>query len=224
MNSAVLWTGGKDSALALHRSAALGVTELITFVPPDAHFQAHDLELMTWQARALGLPHRRVVVGFPYQEGYERALAELLASGIERVVTGDIAAIDGQPNFISSCAERVGMSVALPLWGVDRREHMQEIIALGFDVILTFVNEPWLDAAWVGRHLDAQALAELGELSRMNGLDPAGENGEYHSMVLGGPGWHSALCVTGRTLSAPPQHRLEITHIRTGTAPRASGA
>lgn len=215
MNSAVLWTGGKDSALALHRSAHLGVTELVTFVPPEAHFQAHDLELMAWQARAVGLPHRRVVVDFPYREGYERALAELRASGIERVVTGDIAPVDGQPNFIAQCAERVGMSVAMPLWGVDRREHVQEIVALGFDVVLTFVNEPWLDATWVGRHLDAPALSELAELSRLNGLDLAGENGEYHSMVLSGPGWHSAIDITGRTLSTPPQHRLEISDIAT---------
>ena len=213
MKSAVLWTGGKDSALALHRSLASGVTELVTFVPPDAHFQAHDLELMTWQARALGLPHRRIVVHAPYQQGYERALGELYASGIERVVTGDIAPVDGQPNFISSCAERVGMTVSLPLWGVDRLEHLREIVALGFDVLLTFVSDPWLDAAWVGRHLDAKALAELEQLSRVNGLDPAGENGEYHSMVLAGPGWQGALEVTGRTLSAPPQHRLEITRI-----------
>jgi uncharacterized protein (TIGR00290 family) len=213
MNSAVLWTGGKDSALALHRSAHLGVRELVTFVPPDAHFQAHDLELMAWQARALGLRQRRIVVGFPYQQGYELALGELLASGIECVVTGDIAPVDGQPNFIEACAERVGMRVALPLWGVDRRAHLQEIVALGFDVLLTFVNEPWLDASWVGRHLDARALAELDDLSRRNGLDAAGENGEYHSMVLAGPGWHTALEVTGRTRSAPPQHRLEITGI-----------
>jgi len=210
MPSAVLWTGGKDSALALHRSADCGVTELVTFVPPEAHFQAHDLELMTWQARAIGLPHRRVVVGFPYREGYERALGELLASGIERVVTGDIAPVDGQPNFIAECAERVGMGVSLPLWGVDRREHVQQIVALGFDVVLTFVNEPWLDATWLGRHLDAQALSELADLSRQNGLDLAGENGEYHSMVLHGPGWLSALEITGRALSAPPRHRLEI--------------
>jgi len=213
MNSAVLWTGGKDSALALHRSLASGVTELVTFVPPDAHFQAHDLELMAWQARALGLPHRQVVVGFPYREGYERALRELLACGIERVVTGDIAPVDGQPNFIASCGERVGMSVAFPLWGVDRREHMQEIVALGFEVMLTFVREPWLDASWVGRNLDTGALAELAELQRSNGLDLAGENGEYHSMVLGGPGWRSRLVVTGHTLSTPSQHRLEITRI-----------
>jgi len=215
MNSAVLWTGGKDSALALHRSAGQGVTELVTFVPEQAHFRAHDLELMTFQARALGLPHRRVVVGLPYQQGYERALTELRASGIERVVTGDIAPVDGQPNFISVCAERVGMRVSLPLWGVERREYMQEVVALGFDVMLTFVNEPWLGAAWVGRHLDAQALAELEQSSRHTGLDLAGENGEYHSMVLGGPGWLSALDVTGRTVSTPPQHRLEITHITT---------
>jgi uncharacterized protein (TIGR00290 family) len=218
MTCAVLWTGGKDSALALHRSVASGVSELVTFVPPDAHFQAHDLELMAWQARALGLPHRRLVVGFPYRQGYERALGELLSLGIERVVTGDIAPVDGQPNFIASCAERVGMSVALPLWGVDRREHMHEIVALGFDVLLTFVNEPWLDAAWVGRHLDTDALAELDELRRSNGLDLAGENGEYHSMVLGGPGWHSALEVSGRTHSVPPRHRLEITRIATRSA------
>ncbi|HET7545489.1 MAG TPA: hypothetical protein VFK05_36730 [Polyangiaceae bacterium] len=214
MNRAVLWTGGKDSALALHRTVRSEVRELVTFVPPDAHFQAHDLELMAWQARALGLPHRRMVVDSPYQQGYERALAELLASGIECVVTGDIAPVDGQPNFIEGCAERVGMRVSLPLWGVDRALHLREIVALGFDVLLTFVNEPWLDASWVGRHLDARALAELADLGRTNGLDAAGENGEYHSMVLTGPGWNAALDVEGRVHSAPPRHRLDITGIR----------
>ena len=213
MGSALLWTGGKDSALALQRSAALNVTELVTFVPPAAHFQAHDLELMARQAHALRLPHRRVVINLPYQEGYERALSELLAHGVDRVVTGDIAPVDNQPNFIASCAERVGMAVALPLWGVDRRVHLREIVSLGFDVVLTFVREPWLDATWLGRHLDDDALAELSDLSERNGLDPAGENGEYHSMVLSGPGWHSALAVTGNTRSAPPQHWLEITSI-----------
>jgi len=209
----VLWTGGKDSALALHRAADQGVTDLVTLVPPDAHFRAHDLTLMAWQARAIGLPHRQIVVEAPYREGYERALGELRASGIERVITGDIAEVDGQPNFVSSCAERVGMNVSLPLWGVDRRGHLREIVALGFDVVLTFVNEPWLDATWVGRHLDVAALLEVEALSRSNGLDPAGENGEYHSMVLAGPGWRSSLAVTGRTLSAPPRHWLEVSDV-----------
>ncbi len=101
----------------------------------------------------------------------------------------------------------------MPLWGVDRRAHLEQIIALGFDVLLTYVNEPWLGPEWVGRHLDAQALAELSALSRHSGLDVAGENGEYHSMVLGGPGWQRTLRVEGRTINAPSAHCLEITTI-----------
>jgi uncharacterized protein (TIGR00290 family) len=213
MSAAVLWTGGKDSALALHRSRALGVSELVTFVPPDAHFHAHDLNLMASQARAVGLPHRRLIVEQPYDLGYERALESLRERGIERVVTGDIAEVGGQPNFISARAERVGLKVELPLWGVDRQAHLEQIVELGFDVVLTFVNEPWLDASWVGRHLDARALDELSLLHRKSGLDVAGENGEYHSMVLDGPGWASRLLVEGSAHSAPPAHRLEITNV-----------
>jgi uncharacterized protein (TIGR00290 family) len=213
MSTAVLWTGGKDSALALHRSAALSVTELVTFVPADAHFRAHDLNLMAWQARAIGLPHRQLVVEAPYESGYERALASLLERGIERVVTGDIAEVAGQPNFISARAAHAGLKVELPLWGVDRRTHLAELVELGFDVVLTYVNEPWLDASWVGRHLDARMLLELCELSQENGLDVAGENGEYHSMVLGGPGWQAALHLEFEVESTAPVHRLEVTNV-----------
>jgi diphthine-ammonia ligase len=213
MTAAVLWTGGKDSALALYRAARLNVTELVTFVPPEAEFRAHDLRLMAAQACAVGLPHRQMIVEPPFDAGYERAFRELRASGIERVISGDIAEVGGHPNFINAPAERAGIELELPLWGVDRHAHLEQIIALGFDVLLTYVNEPWLGPEWVGRRLDAQALAELSALSRDTGLDVAGENGEYHSMVLGGPGWQHALRVEGRTVSAPPAHRLQIMSI-----------
>ncbi|MDF3067062.1 MAG: hypothetical protein K0R38_2663 [Polyangiaceae bacterium] len=145
MSAAVLWTAGKDSALALYRAARLDVTELVTFVPPNADFRAHNLRSMAAKARAAGLPHHRhVVIEPPFDAGYERAFRELRASGINRVV-GDIAAIGGQPNFINAPAKRV-----------HRRAHLEQIIALGFDVLLTYVNEPWLGPEWVGRHLDEQ--------------------------------------------------------------------
>ena len=76
---AVLWTGGKDSALALHEFRERGVTELVTFVPPNAAFRAHDLGLMAWQARAVGLPHHQMIVEAPYEAGYRRALLALCA-------------------------------------------------------------------------------------------------------------------------------------------------
>lgn len=213
MSAAVLWTGGKDSAWALHRSSGSNVTELVTFVPSDAHFQAHDLELMAWQARSLGLPHRRELVEPPYEPGYEQALRRLRDRGIECVITGDIAVVDGLPNFIQARAERVGLRVELPLWGVERVAHLRALVAEGFEVMLTLVKEPWLDAAWAGRILDDAAIDELTLVGAANGLDVAGENGEYHSMVLNGPGFRERLRVETRRHSAPPHHYLEVSRI-----------
>lgn len=210
--TAVLWTGGKDCALALHRVRP-SVRELVTFVPPHADFKAHDLRLIAAQARTIGLPHRSLLVEAPYDRGYEVALTQLRESGIERVVTGDIAEVERQPNFISLRAARVGIEVALPLWGVDRGAHMQELVSLGFEIVFTYVNEPWLGPSWAGRRLDATALSELCALSRQNGLDMAGENGEFHTMVLSGPAWQGSLRVDGVTRSAPPAHRFELTRI-----------
>src|SRR6187402_3528528 len=125
---AVLWTGGKDSALALHDVRERGVSELVTFVPPNAAFRAHDLGLMAWQARAVGLPHHQVVVEAPYEAGYRSALIKLRERGIECVVTGDIAEVAGQPNFISARAREVGLRVELPLWGVPRGAHLARLL------------------------------------------------------------------------------------------------
>lgn len=213
MSVAVLWTGGKDSALALHEWQGRGVTELVTLVPPNAVFRAHDLGLMAWQARAVGLPHHQLLVEAPYEAGYRRALGVLQARGIERIVTGDIAEVAGQQSFISARAREVGLDVDLPLWGVDRRAHLRRLLTLGFDVLFTHVTEPWLEAHWVGRHLDEAALSELERLQSERGLDLAGENGEYHSMVLTGPGWASRLHVDGHVVSAPPHHRLQISSV-----------
>lgn len=195
--------------MALHRRRE-HVTELVTFVPTDAHFLAHDLELMQWQARALGLPHRRELVEPPFETGYELALQRLQARGIDTVITGDIAEVDGLPNFIAARAARVGMAVELPLWGVPREAHLRTLVAEGFEIVLTLVKEPWLDASWVGRVLDVAAIEELLLLQAASGLDPAGENGEYHSMVLGGPGFGARLRLETRVISESPRHYLEV--------------
>jgi diphthine-ammonia ligase len=216
MRTAILWTGGKDSVLAYHRSARADVTDLVTFVPPAAQFQAHDLELMGAQARSLGVPHRRIIVDEPYERGYESALRELREEGIERVVTGDIAEVDGHPNFIAACARGSGIQAEFPLWGVDRQAYLAEIVSLGFEVIFTLVNEPWFDASWVGRRLDAQSLDELAAMHRTCGLDVTGENGEYHSMVLGGPGFETPIPIEWRLVSSSTRHRLEVLRVTQG--------
>jgi uncharacterized protein (TIGR00290 family) len=189
-NAAMLWTGGKDSALALAEAQRVGcvVRCLVTFVPPEPRFLAHPIAFMELQARALGLPHVRLNVSKPFRDGYENALRKLKdAQGINTVITGDIAEVDGLPNWIRERSRAVGLEVLTPLWGRDRSELLQQLLARRFRVLFSLVKTRWLSPDWVGRELDAAAVADLRALRERNGLDLCGENGEYHTLVTDGP-------------------------------------
>lgn len=195
-NAAVLWTGGKDSALALYQARRAGyrVGCLVTFVPPERDFLAHPLAIMELQAEALGLPHILWPVREPFREGYEaglRALKETM--GIATVITGDIADVGGQPNWIRERSRPVGMDVITPLWGCDRRELLERLLALRFKAIFSCINARWLTADWVGRELDPSAIADLCAIRDRNGLDLCGEEGEYHTLVTDAPDFHRPL-------------------------------
>jgi uncharacterized protein (TIGR00290 family) len=189
-NAAVLWTGGKDSALALYeaRRAGYRVGGLVTFAPPERDFLAHPLAIMKLQAAALGLPHIVWPVREPFREGYEAGLCSLKETmGIDTVITGDIAEVDGQPNWIRERSRPVGMDVITPLWGRDRMELLQRLLALRFTVIFSCIKTRWLTADWVGRELDRAAIADLRAIRDRNGLDLCGEEGEYHTLVTDAP-------------------------------------
>ncbi|HEX2953890.1 MAG TPA: diphthine--ammonia ligase [Bacillota bacterium] len=189
-NAAVLWTGGKDSALALYEAEHLGynIQSLVTFVPEVSEFLAHPLVLMKYQADALNLPHYPVIIHEPFRESYEEAIAALKEKdGIETLVTGDIADVDGYPNWIRQCSERSGMEVLTPLWHRDRLSLLERLLAVHYKVVFSCVKKPWLTDEWLGRELDQDAIVKLSELHHVNGLDICGEQGEYHTLVLDGP-------------------------------------
>lgn len=189
-NAAMLWTGGKDSALALHEAVRAGwnIRGLVTFVPERPAFLAHPLAVMRLQARALGLAHHLVTIAPPFEAGYERALDGLRNSlQIDSVITGDIAEVNAQPNWISERCARVGLHACLPLWQRDRESLLRDLNHIGIRALISCVDTRWLDAHWVGRELDAVAIAELHAVRKRNGLDPCGENGEYHTLVIDGP-------------------------------------
>ena len=189
-NSAMLWTGGKDSALALHEAEDNGfdVRCLVTFAPPQAKFLAHPLSIIKLQAEALSLPHYVLPVCAPFEAGYEAALHKLRNEmDVHCVVTGDIAEVAGHPNWIRERCRPLGMQVYTPLWGRDRTALLRRLLKLGMKVRFSAVDTRWLDAAWVGRELDSQALAELQAIRKRNGLDLCGEEGEYHTLVVDGP-------------------------------------
>ncbi|MFH0861602.1 MAG: diphthine--ammonia ligase [Candidatus Altiarchaeota archaeon] len=184
--AAVLWTGGKESALALHLAEKSGIdaVSLVTFAPPEPEFLAHPLSLMRHQADSLGLPHRILTVDAPYRDGYARGLGLLKAHGIEAVITGDIAEAEGHPDLVRECCEDVGLKTVRPLWGMEGEEMMGRLLTGGFKAIFSLVKRPWLTEEWVGKELGLESL-EL--LRNIPGLDLCGERGEYHTMVLDAP-------------------------------------
>jgi uncharacterized protein (TIGR00290 family) len=189
-NAAVLWTGGKDSALALHEAKRDGfrVRCLVTFAPPEPDFLAHPVAVMKLQAEALGLPHILLPVREPFAESYEAGLRWLRATThIGTVITGDIAEVGGSPNWIRERSRPAGLNVLTPLWGRDRLTLLRQLLAARFKVVFSCIKTRWLTPGWVGRQLDEQSVAELRSLRELNGLDLCGEEGEYHTLVTDAP-------------------------------------
>lgn len=210
--AAVLFTGGKDSILALHLAAEAGWTlnQCVTFAPPEPDFLAHPLPLMRAQAGAMGLPHVAWTLRPPLQEAYAEAFRSLREEqGIDAVVTGDIALVDGHPNWVRDCAEPAGLQVITPLWQRDRDEVMEELLRRKFKVMLSCVKTPWFSPDWAGRILDAALLQDMKALRTRTGLDLCGENGEYHTMVLDAPLFNAPIDVATAPVTTP-----EFTYLR----------
>ena len=190
MRASVLWTGGKDSALAFYKARMAGheIINLLTFVPKKADFLAHPLSFMKYQAEAMGISHVEVIVDGPIESAYEDAIRTFKDKyKVEALVTGDIAEVNGMPNWIRQRCEGNDIEVVTPLWGGERCELFKELISLGFKAIISCVKKGSLGEGWLGRELNDGSLKELSKIHVESGLDICGENGEYHTLVFDGP-------------------------------------
>ncbi|MGH7008385.1 MAG: diphthine--ammonia ligase [Stellaceae bacterium] len=193
MPPAVLfWSGGKDSGLALDRLRRAGEVEIVALITTvNAHYRRVSMhgvreELIAAQARAAGLPLDIMYVGpSGTNEAYVAALRQTLGAwrerGVETVAFGDIFLADLRQWRENLLAE-LGMRGTFPLWHADTTQLTQEFVARGFRAVLCCANDAMLGEADVGRALDAEFFAGLPA-----GIDPCGENGEYHSFVWDGP-------------------------------------
>jgi len=189
-NAAMLWTGGKESSMALYEADQNGycVRCLVTFAPPEPDFLAHPLGFIKMQAQALALPHYVLTISAPFEKSYESSLCRLRDEmGINCVITGDIGEVGGNLNWIRERSGPVGMSVYTPLWGRDRNALLRNLVDRGFKARFSCVNTRWLNEDWIGRDLNESALAELRIIREQTGLDLCGEEGEYHTLVIDGP-------------------------------------
>ena len=160
---------------------------LVTFVPRNPVFLAHPLPFMEQQALAIGLRHVQLCVTEPLEESYDAAIRSLQIDGIYTLVTGDIAEVAGHSNWIGECSQRLGMRLARPLWGHERADLLEQMLALRFRVVFSCVKTLWIAENWLGRELNGDSVTELHALRQRTGLDLCGENGEYHTLVTDAP-------------------------------------
>ena len=191
MRLAALITGGKDSALALHRVLKEGheVAYLVTMIPQREdswmyHFP--NIRLTDFFAEASGIPLVKAETSGVKEEEVEdlkRLLAELDVDGI---VSGAVYS-EYQKSRIDRVCREIGKKSVTPLWHENPSRLMRELIDLGFEVIIVGVYAYGFDRNWLGRRIDRSALDELVELKKRYQISIIGEGGEYETFVLYAP-------------------------------------
>ena len=194
------WSDGKDSALALYhalRNPRYRVAHLLTSV--NAHYERVSmhgvrLALLEAQAARIGLPLSLLrLPEMPSIADYDATLGASLAvlreQGVTTAVYGDIFLEDLRA-YREEQVARAGLRAEFPLWQRASGEVLREFWSLGFQAIVVCVNDRYLNASFCGRLLDEAFVRDLPP-----GVDPCGENGEYHSFVFDAPYFSQPIAV-----------------------------
>ncbi len=195
------WSSGKDSALALHHARLSGEVEVVGLLTTvNAEFQRvamHGVRraLLEAQAAELGLPLHVVELPWPcsnevYEQRMAAAVDVALEAGVEAMVFGDLFLRDVR-RYREQTLEGTGLRPLFPLWERPTPAVAQELLELGVRAVVSCVDTSQAPTELAGRWYDEALLAELPP-----GVDPCGENGEFHTVVVDGPGFSSPLPVT----------------------------
>jgi uncharacterized protein (TIGR00290 family) len=195
------WSSGKDSAWTLHvlrRDPTVEVTGLLTTVNTThdrVAMHATRRAILEAQARACGLPLQVIPLPWPCSNDvYEREMRDAVATAIDNGVThmafGDLFLEDIRDYRIKQL-EGSGLEPLFPIWREPTKPLAQQIIDAGVEAFLTCVDPRKLPRSFAGRRFDRSLLDDLPD-----GVDPCGENGEFHTCVLNGPMFHHPVAAS----------------------------
>ncbi|MEM3050755.1 MAG: diphthine--ammonia ligase [Candidatus Bathyarchaeia archaeon] len=209
MRLGVLFSGGKDSALALHKAAENAeIVCLITLVSENKEsfmFHTPNIDITALQAEALGLPLiRKATRGEPETElkDLEEAITQAVKDfRIEGIVTGAVESVY-QTQRIQRICDRLRISCVNPLWKRNQKALLEELVAAGFEVIISGVFAYPLDKTWLGKKIDPPLIERLAHLSAEFGLSMAGEGGEIETTVLDAPLFKRKIEIVESTVEA----------------------
>ena len=199
----VAWSGGKDSALALHalrRDPAYEVIALLTTVTSGYdRISIHGVrrEILAAQVAALGLPlYEASISPASSNDAYEASFAEALSwiaeehRPVQHMAFGDLFLADVRA-YRDALLARLGWTGVYPLWGRETATLARSFVDEGFRAILCCVDTTQLEPSFAGRDFDHALLDSLPD-----GVDPCGERGEFHTCVHAGPIFHAPLTIT----------------------------
>jgi diphthine-ammonia ligase len=194
MKLAVLFSGGKDSTLALLRTMEKEeVACLITVMSKNKEsymFHTPNIGLTRLQAVAMGLPLVKVLTEGRKEEelgDLKRAVARARERfNVEGVATGAVESVY-QSERIQRICHQLDLWCFNPLWKRDQQELLEEVVERGFKVIISGVFAYPLDKSWLGKEIDRNLVGKLVSLQERYGISPSGEGGEIETTVLDAP-------------------------------------
>ncbi len=203
MKLGVLFSGGKDSTYAtwLARKEGHELVCLISIFSKNKDsfmFHTPAIELTKKQAELIGLP-----ILFANTDGEkEKELIDLKSAikkaidsyEIEGIITGALASVY-QASRIQKICDELGIKCVNPLWGKSQAGLLEELIKEDFEVIISAVAAFPLDKSWVGRKINPKYAQEVQKLQEKYGINPAGEGGEFESLVVNCPLFKERLIV-----------------------------
>ncbi|MGI9953087.1 diphthine--ammonia ligase [Moorellaceae bacterium AZ2] len=182
------WSGGKDSCLALYYAIREGGKPralFTTLAEGGDKTRAHglSLDLLHSQSAAMGIPLvTRATSWEDYTTVFISAIRQLKEEGIKAGVFGDID-LEVHREWVEKTCSSAGIFPFLPLWKKPRRELLRELLELGFKATIIAVKDGVLDKSFLGRTLDVELIGTI----EKSGVDPMGEQGEFHTVVTDGP-------------------------------------
>jgi len=186
------WSGGKDSSLALYEIQNSGKYEIISLVTTVTdeydRVSMHGLRtsLLEEQAQNLDIPLQKVLISKnasneEYESKFNEVLLKYKEASISQVVFGDLY-LEDIKKYREALLKKIDMECVFPIWKRDTTKLAYEFIDLGFKAITVCVDSNVLGKEFVGREFDEQFLNDLPD-----GIDPCGENGEFHTFTYDGP-------------------------------------